>query len=217
MTVDHDIGPSPEVIERRRRAAQRWKRRSRAIQRWRKVLPVVIGVVFGALLLWIVGRGLLVKLTTPSQSGNAVVKMTNPRFYGRDSKNHAFVVAAQSAERRQNGQRQIVLIGPSLTLDAENPEQQTRVQATRGVYREQQRQVSLEGGVSIANGRGYSFTAPRAVIDTQKGHVTGNQGVQGQGPLGRIAASQYGVYDGGRRMVFSGGVRARIDQPAKPK
>ena len=215
MTVDHDIGPSPEVIERRRRAAQRWKRRSLAIQRWRKILPVVIAVVFGALLLWIVGRGVLVKLTTPSQSGDAVVKMTNPRFYGRDADNHAFVVAAQSAERRQTGQRQIVLTGPSLTLDAESAEGQTKVQANRGVYREQQRQVSLEGGVSISNGRGYTFTAPRATIDTQKGHVIGDQGVTGTGPLGRIAASNYGVYDGGKRMVFSGGVRARIDQPAK--
>jgi lipopolysaccharide export system protein LptC len=71
--------------------------------------------------------------------------------------------------------------------------------------------------VNISNGRGYRFSAPQAVIDTQKGQVTGDQGVQGQGPLGRIAASSYGVYDGGRRMVFKGGVRARIDQPAKPQ
>ena len=213
MTVDHDIGPSPEVIERRHRAAARWKRRSRSIQRWRRILPVVIAVVFGALFLWVVGRGLLVRLTTPRQTGDAVVKMTNPRFYGRDAGNRAFVVAAQSAERRQTGSRQIVLTGPSLTLDAENPETVTRVQAARGVYREQQRQVSLEGGVNISNGRGYRFAAPNATIDTQKGQVTGDKGVEGQGPLGRIAAANYGVYDGGKRMVFGGGVRARIEKP----
>lgn len=217
MTVDHDIGPSPEVIERRRRAAQRWKRRSLSIQRWRRILPIVIAVVAAALIAWIFGRGLVARMTAPKQSGDAVVKMTNPRFYGRDAGNKAFVVAAQSAERRTVGQPQIVLTGPSLTLDAENPEGMTRVQAQRGVYREKQRQVSLEGGVSIANGRGYSFSAPQAIIDTQKGQVHGEQGVQGQGPLGRIAASSYGVYDGGRRMVFRGGVRARIDQPAKPQ
>ncbi len=217
MTIDHDIGPSPEVIERRRQAAQRWKQRSRAIQRWRRILPVVIVVVAGALLIWIFGRGLVANLTAPRQSGDAVVKMTNPRFYGRDAGDKAFVVAAQSAERRTTGSPQIVLTGPSLTLDAENPEGMTKVQAQRGIYREKQRQVSLEGGVNISNGRGYRFSAPQAVIDTQKGQVTGDQGVQGQGPLGRIAASSYGVYDGGRRMVFKGGVRARIDQPAKPQ
>jgi lipopolysaccharide export system protein LptC len=217
MTVDHDIGPSPEVIERRRRAAQRWKQRSRTIQRWRRVLPIVIAVVAGALLLWIFGRGIVANLTAPRQSGDAVVKMTNPRFYGRDAGNKAFVVAAQSAERHTTGSPQIVLTGPSLTLDAENPEGTTKVQAQRGVYREQQRSVSLEGGVSITNGRGYRFSAPEAQIDTQKGQVTGHKGVQGQGPLGRIAASSYGVYDGGRRMVFRGGVRARIDEPARPQ
>jgi lipopolysaccharide export system protein LptC len=213
MSTEPEFGPSPDVVARRRQASERWARRSRSIQRWRKLLPIAIGVVFGALLLWLVGRGVVARLTTPKQTGDSVVKMTNPRFFGRDASDHAFVVAAQSAERRQSDTTSIILTGPSLSLEAQNSGS-TRLQAARGVYEEKQRQVRLEGGVKLDNPQGYSFSTPRAVIDTQKGVVTGDQGVQGKAPLGQIAASSYGVYDRGRRVVFEGNVHARIEQPS---
>ena len=211
MSTEHEFGPSPEVVARRRQASERWARRSRSIQRWRRLLPALIGVVFVALMLWLVGRGVVARLTTPKQTGDSVVRMTNPRFFGRDAQDHAFVVAAQSAERRPTDTNSIVLTGPSLSLEAQNAGA-TRLQAAKGVYHEKQRQVSLEGGVKLDNPQGYSFTTPRATIDTQKGLVTGDQGVQGRAPLGQIAASSYAVYDRGRRVVFEGNVHARIEQ-----
>jgi lipopolysaccharide export system protein LptC len=213
MTVDHDIGPSAEVIERRRRAAERWRRRSRSIHAWRRTLPIVIGVMFLALVLWLVGRGVIARLTAPHQSGESVVRMTNPRFFGRDASNHAFVVAAKSAERRQTNTQKIILSDPTLQLESATSGT-TNVVAARGVYDEHERKVALEGGVRLTNGPGYDFTTPRALIDTQAGVVTGGQGVQGIAPLGHIAASSYGVYDRGHRVVFRGGVRAQIDQSA---
>lgn len=213
MSTDHEFGPSPEVVARRRQASERWAQRSRSIQRWRRLLPLAIGLVFAALVIWLVSRNIIARLTTPKQTGDSVVRMTNPRFFGRDANNHAFVVAAQAAERRQSDTTSIILTGPSLSLEAQNAGS-TRLQAARGVYEEKKRQVRLEGGVKLDNPQGYSFSTPRAVIDTQQGSVTGDQGVQGRAPLGQIAASSYGVYDRGRRVVFEGNVHARIEQPA---
>ena len=104
---------------------------------------------------------------------------------------------------------------PSVTLDTEgtNP---THVQASDGVYREGQRAMDLNGDVLVTDGAGNTFATPRAVIDTKAGTVSGDQGVKGQGPLGQIAASSYGVYDSGKRIVFRGRVHAVIDQ-ASPR
>ena len=215
MSADDDLAHQPDVVARRMQAAERWRRRSRAIHTWRRVLPIVIGGVFAALVLWVAGRGVIARLTTPKQTNDSVVRMVNPRFYGRDANDHAFVVSARSAERRQSDTTSIVLHGPSLTLESESAGA-TEVQAARGVYEEKQRQVRLEGGVHLNNAQGYSFSTPRAMIDTQKGEVTGDQGVQGAAPLGQITASSYGVYDHGHRMVFNGRVRAHIVQ-TEPK
>lgn len=204
-------GPSHETLARRERQAEKWRVRSARARLWRRLLPVALVVLGGGLVLWIVGRGLIAELTAPKQTSDSVVRMVNPRFYGRDAGNRAFVVSAGVAERRTAGSRSISLSNPALTLDAEgaNP---TSLKAKRGIYDEKARQVRLEGDVLLNDRRGYSFATPRAVIDTQAGQVTGDRGVVGQGPLGSIRASSYAIGDRGRRIVFKGDVRARIEQ-----
>lgn len=208
---DHDLGPSAETLARRERQAEKWRVRSRRVKLWRRFLPIAIGVVGGGLVLWVAGRGVIAQLTTPKPTSDSVVRMVNPRFYGRDAANRAFVVSAGVAERRTAGSRAISLSDPALTLDAEgaNP---TSLRARQGVYQEAERQVRLEGGVRLKDKRGYSFATPRAVVDTKAGRVAGDKGVVGQGPLGSIRSSSYAITDRGRRIVFKGDVRARIEQ-----
>ncbi len=197
---------------KREQERQRWRERSRQIRFWRRALPVVIAVIAALLVLWIGGRSVIVKLTSAGAGKETQgVRMVNPRFYGRDSSNRAFVLGATEASRDLANARTVTLAGPNVTLDADgvNP---THVQANRGVYREDQRRLTLDGGVLLKDGRGYNFTTPSAQVDTTTGQVVGNSGVKGDGPLGRITASSYGVYDRGKRIVMKGDVRARIVQ-----
>jgi lipopolysaccharide export system protein LptC len=62
------------------------------------------------------------------------------------------------------------------------------------------------------------LTSPQAALDTaaslydtKTGELVGSGSIQGSGSLGEINAKSYGVYDKGERMIFSGGVRARIE------
>lgn len=197
--------------ERRREQARTWRTRSERVRRWRRLLPFGIGAALVLLVAWVAGRGLISRLTAPKADDNAVVKMVNPRFYGRDLQNRAFVVAARSAERPRNNTQAITLRGPALTMDAEGPNP-TSVKAARGVYHERTRKVTLDGGVVVSNQQGYRFRTERAFVDTQKGIVAGDRGVVGTGPIGTVAASSYAVTDRGQRIVFKGGVRARIEQ-----
>jgi len=197
--------------ERRRGELQRWRRRSRAIHFWRRALPGVIVGVVALLGVWIGGRTVIIKLTTPPKPPPATgLRMLNPRFYGRDKSNNAFVLGAAEAARDSAGSKSVVLSDPHLTLGA--GDDATRVHADHGVYHEDQRQLSLEGQVQIHSGDGHTFSTPNAVVDTGKGEVQGDSGIQGEGPLGHIAASSYGVYDRGKRIVMKGDVHAHIVQ-----
>lgn len=197
--------------ERRRAEMQRWRKRSRSVYFWRRALPGVIVAIAAILTLWIGGRSLIIKLTTPPHPPAAAgLRMVNPRFYGRDKTDSAFVLGATEAARATSDSKNVALSSPSVTQGA--GADSTHVQSLSGVYREDQHELSLIGQVQIRSGDGYTFTTPDALVDTVKGTVEGNSGIQGQGPLGHIAASSYRVYDRGKRIVMKGDVRAHIVQ-----
>ncbi len=213
MAADPPTPTGAESAEsiRRRQDHERRRKRSRRIQFWRRALPAGIAIIAGLLVLWIGGRSVIIKLAAASGPKASGVRMVNPRFYGRDTNNRAFVLGAAEASRDLKTGHTVTLSAPSVTLDAGglNP---THVEAQQGIYREDQRQLSLDGQVEVTSGRGFSFVTPKAVVDTTTGLVSGNLGVQGDGPLGRIVASSYGVYDRGQRIIMRGGVRAHIVQ-----
>jgi lipopolysaccharide export system protein LptC len=189
-----------------------WRKRSQKIRFWRRALPVAMAGITPVVVMWIAGRSAIIKLTAPpSGPKNTGVHMTNPRFYGRDSSNQAFVLAASEAARDMSTGKTVSLSSPNVTLDADGTSP-TRVEASQGVYREDQRRLTLQGQVQLKSANGYDFSTPQAVVDTSTGTVSGTQGVQGQGPLGHIAASSYGVYDRGKRIVMKGDVHAHIVQ-----
>ena len=202
--------PSAPSTQARRREMERWRRRSGAIRFWRRALPVLIVVIGAVLVAWIAGRSLFIKASAPKPPQATGLRMLNPRFYGRDSANHAFVLGAAEAARDSSTGKSVALSAPNLILDAGAP-QSTTVTADKGVYLEDQRQLALSDHVEVKSG-GYVFTTPEATVDTSKGAVYGKSGVQGQGPLGRVTARSYGVYDRGRRVIMKGDVHARIVQ-----
>jgi len=201
---------SARTAQARRHEMDKWRRRSSAVRFWRRALPVVIVVVVAVLVAWIAGRSLFIKATAPKPPQASGLRMLNPRFYGRDSSNHAFVLGAAEAARDASTGKSVALTAPDLTMDAGGT-QPTTVQAAQGVYREDQRQLSLNGKVQLKAG-GYVFTTPNAMVDTSKGAVYGKSGVQGQGPLGKVTAESYGVYDRGHRVIMKGDVHAHIVQ-----
>ena len=137
--------------------------------------------------------------------------MTNPKFYGRDEKGRSFQLTATEAIRSTGDANRVTLSAPGMRLDVggANP---MAVTGGRGVYREDTKVLRLDGNVRMKDGRGTDLASPEAVVDTQSNVVRGEKGVTGTGPLGAITASSYAIYDGGDRVVFSGGVRSHIEQ-----
>lgn len=185
----------------------RWKRRSRLIRVLRVALPAAIVLIFLTLAGFVVYQTVAGGRGRPEEA-DAPIRLVNPRFIGRDEKGRGFVVTAVSAVRDDRDYQRVLLDRPSLVLD-EQGQRPTRITARSGVYHEGTRKLQLQGGVKL-EGAQQAFDTASSLFDTSTGELSGSGPIQGAGALGEINAESYGVLDKGERMIFKGGVRARI-------
>jgi lipopolysaccharide export system protein LptC len=196
----------------RRADFERWRRRSRLIRLLRIVLPALIALIFLGLagsVAWSTFRA------QPRQAGGGdePIRLVNPRFVGRDDKGRAFVLTADSAVRDRQDYQRVLLKRPALVLDEGGPDQ-LRLNGADGVFHEATGKLSLSGGVNLADPKN-AFQTAASLFDTKTGELVGSGPIQGSGGLGEITAKSYGVYGKGDRMVFKGGVRARLEPGKK--
>lgn len=196
-----------EGRDARSEAVEAWRRRARMVRLLRVLLPAVIALIFVILAGGVVYRSLKGAGARPDEA-EAPIRLVNPRFVGRDAQGRSFVITAGSATRDQKDYQRVLLVEPALVLDEGGPEP-TRVAAARGVYHEGTRRLQLEGGVKLTL-KGQTFDTPQSLYDAASGELSGDGVITGSGPLGEMVAKSYGVYDKGERMIFRGGVRARI-------
>jgi lipopolysaccharide export system protein LptC len=178
---------------------KRWRRHSRLIGVLRKVLPALMALIVLALLGGVAISGFL---AAPHRIREALgsIHMVNPRFQGRDSKGRSFVLSAKEASRDEHDQQQVLLQEPFVSLGADTPTP-TRLMAKTGIYREGDRMLRLYGDVRLDDGSGYRFASQEALVDTRKGELVGKSAMAADGPMGQ-----------GKRAIFKGGVRARLNQ-----
>ncbi len=183
-------------------AGERWRTRSRRVKLYRRILPIIILVLAGGALTWTVFRTVMSGVERKA-SESREIRLDNPMFHGQDAQGRSFVIGAQGAIR-DPATGHFRLVGPLLRLNL-GGRKVTELTADGGYYIEAERKVVIGPNVKISDGgSGFVLTTPEAVVDTNTGVVTGDKGVQGQGPLGTINASSYAIYDQGQRVVFSG-------------
>lgn len=183
-------------------AGERWRARSRRVRLYRRVLPIVILMLAGGALTWTVFRTVMSGVERKA-SESREIRLDNPMFHGQDAQGRSFVIGAKGAIR-DPATGYFRLVGPLLKLNL-GGRKVTELTADGGTYIETSRKVVIGPNVKISDGgSGFVLTTPEAVVDTNTGVVTGDKGVQGQGPLGTINASSYAIYDQGQRVVFSG-------------
>lgn len=192
----------------RRAAIERWRRRSRLVRSVRIALPAAIALILAGLAAS-VGYNALVGAPEQAQDADAPIRLVNPRFVGRDAEGRGFVLTAASAVRDQQDYQRVILDRPALVLDEQGPDS-LRISSRSGVFHEGTGQLQLSGGVRLSGAQAMFETAASS-FDTKTGVLTGSGPIQGTGSLGEIDAKSYAVYGKGERMVFKGGVRARIE------
>lgn len=202
-------------IARRNRLVHKWRQHSSRIHLLRRILPALCVALLLALGGWALVTTVFSRQGGANRSNVLVIHMLKPDLQGRDEKGQPYNVTADSAVRDDADPARVIFDAPVFTLGS--GAQQTHVRARHGVYRDDTRILNLTGDVHLDNGAGYHFVTEHAVVDTQKNNVDGELHVEGNGPLGRIAASSYAVRDGGARVFFFGQVKARIARHSAPQ
>jgi lipopolysaccharide export system protein LptC len=200
--------PQASTAPDRRAETARWRRHSRLIRTLRTVLPLVMLAILGGLAAQVVWKGISEQPAAQREARTAI-RLLNARFVGRVEDGRGFMIGAKQAIRSEDDYQSVSLVEPMLTVG--QGERSSRVMAKIGNFNERDKMLRLRGDVRIDEGQGFRFMSQEAIIDTRTGKVVGQSQVQGDGPLGQLNAKSYSVEDKGDRLVFRGGVRARIE------
>jgi lipopolysaccharide export system protein LptC len=194
----HDASPS-EVLSRQRRLAR--------VALLRRALPVVAGLCVLACIAEIALRS----LTAPAapKASAETPRLISPRYAGTSRDGRSYVVTGREAQRDATDDNLVLIADPVLTLNGKAGKV-TKMTALRGVYSEDAHTLLLKDNVQVDNGAGSHFAAERAVVDTRTGAVTGQSGAHAVSDAGQVTSQSYDILDKGDRLVFKGGVRARL-------
>lgn len=184
--------------------------RSRLVRVLRWALPTLMIGMF-LLLLVLVASHAVRRSNAPGQPNSTAIRMLNPRFFGRDTQERPYVLSAAEARRDPNQPQTVLLTAPAMELQNATGKA-TQVSADTGVYHEDSRILILQGHVhGYDASRNTNIATDRAVIDTKSGSVSSEGGLAGQSSAGALQSRGFNAYDKGDRLVFKGGVHARLN------
>jgi lipopolysaccharide export system protein LptC len=191
---------------RRQLTLSQARARSETVLQLRRLFMAAAAVSIGFFIGHVVKNAIMTE-ARPQISSEDTAAMKNPRFTGRDAAGKAFTIIASSAERDRVKAGLVGLAAPIMT-----DELGTEVRAPRGEYDQDAGLLKLHGDVEIKDATGYIFKTRDAIIHVNENRVEGLSPLVGKGPLGDIRSDSYEILDGGSRVVFSGRVRAVINQ-----
>ena len=189
-------------------AFARWKKRLVLIHALRRGLPALMGLITLGLIGLVTLSAL--KAPHPVKNDDPIIRMVGARFQGRVEDGRSFLIGAREAARDERQPHRVSLVEPIMVVGGETATPR-RLMAKMGVYDEQTRMLRLTGEVRIDDGLGNRVASNDITIDTRTGTAVGQQGIEGDGPVGQVSADSYSVKDKGDRIEFRGRVRTRVN------
>jgi len=141
--------------------------------------------------------------------GEEQLTMLKPRFLGVDRKGQPYVITAETAVQDPADPRRVSLAQVQADITLERGAWLS-LSASRGLYRQLEERLTLEGPVAIHSDSGYELHLERVEAALAEGRAWSDLPVQGHGPFGAIAADGMRVEDHGDRVVFEGRVRVTL-------
>lgn len=135
-------------------------------------------------------------------------QISAPRFSG--VANDGSVIAITATTAKPEGQNDLTIVGPLLSLNASDGTRLT-IRAGRGALDNTKRQATLDGLAQLETSSGYMMETKGLVADLATGVVTSLGPLEIQAPYGRLTAGSVTIAtarDGtGQRMDFTDGVK----------
>ncbi len=196
--------------EHRVRLRHAGKRYSRFVGLMKIVLPSVAAVLVALVVAWPqfqdVREGFrieIAKLQMPFSGGQ---HLANARFTGVDKRNRPYTVTADSAVQTDERPGVVDLAHPKADITLSNGAW-VAASASQGTYTKRDELLRLNGQVDLFHDTGFEMHTPSALVDLKNGTAAGDQPVQGHGPSGALNSAGFRIYDGGKRILFTGKAR----------
>lgn len=142
-----------------------------------------------------------------ARDGEAAPTMTNPKLQGVDAQKQPFMVTAKTA--RQLDANTVLLEGMQADMTLKG-ERWLTVFAQQGLLKLNEEILTLTGKVELFQDDGYEMKTEKVVVHLKDSTAENDTVVEGQGPLGRIKAERFSVFDRGSRIVFNGNVTMTV-------
>lgn len=189
-------------------------RHSRRVDRLRFLLPAMALLLLAVVMAWpwLSGgyHGLIVPVfKSAADYGGEAMRMAKPRYVGKTKGAESYEVTASSAFLDPSDPDRIHLDQLDAVLE-QTGDAPVHLRADEGIYLRKQDRLELAGDLELTFGDGYRFTTESADVDLGRGHVAGAEPINGEGPVGTLAADGFDIEDGGKRLRFEGRVQVTI-------
>lgn len=141
--------------------------------------------------------------------GEEQLTMLKPRFLGVDRKGQPYVVTAETALQDPADPRRVTLAQVQADITLERGAWLS-LSAARGLYRQAEDRLVLEGPVAIHSDSGYELHLERVEAAIAEGRAWSDLPVHGHGPFGAIAADRMRLEEHGERVIFEGRVHVEL-------
>lgn len=139
-------------------------------------------------------------------------RMVNPRYVGVDEESRPFTVTADLARDAAEGG---AADGTPTVVELDVPKADITLEdgswlvltSDSGVFRRDQRNLSLSGSVTLFHDSGYEIIGQTAKVDLRSGEASSDQPVVGHGPFGELEAEGFRLHDKGKVINFDGKAR----------
>ena len=179
------------------------------------VLPVAVGLLLAYVFLSPLSKTKEVSFLLDKNKvdvANERMKVQAAQYRGLDDKGRPFTVTAQRALQPSSTDPVVQISGMSAEIAlADGP---GRVTAERGRYNLDTQKVDVLGPIDVTAGQGYRLQTRDVTMDFNTKKVSGQNGVEGQMPLGSFTAGQLDADLQERSVRLSGRARLHIVQGA---
>ncbi len=179
----------------------------------RYALPGIAVVLLAIVVIWpmISGKedGFRLGFSPAEPTDSGPLTMENARYIGVDSKNQGYTIVADQAIQENADADLIELLAPKADIILSD-DSWLALTAERGDYFRGNEILDLEGAVNAFSDTGFEMRTARARIELALGRASGEDPVEGQGPLGVLSAVGFELLDRGERILFGGPVHLVI-------
>lgn len=142
--------------------------------------------------------------------GTSRPQVLNARVLGVDSQSRPFLITADTSALKTEEDREFYLLEQPKADIVLADGSWVALTATNGEYEEDTRYLYLVGDVNIFHDAGHEFRTPKARFNLQDRSASGDDPVEGQGPLGNLQSEGFRIYDGGDRVLFTGKAQMQV-------